>query len=65
MALFQKILGLKHRNTHKIVKNLVHWNSYAQILEMCYEALPGGPVPSCFQMKVSGTKMAVSFSSKI
>ena len=54
MAPRQGVLGSNHRN---IFKNLLQ-NHLAQMFEIWYIALPGGPLTKFVQMKVPGSKMA-------
>ena len=42
----------------KILKILLLQNHLAQVLEICYVALPSGPLPRMFKSKVPGSKVA-------
>ena len=45
----QGVLGSNHSNTQKVFNYFLLQNHLAQMLEIWYGALPGGPLPSLFK----------------
>ena len=59
MVLRQAVLGSIIEIHRKILKNLLLQNHLAQMLEICYVALPSSLLPIFVQMMVPGSKMAL------
>ena len=53
------VLGLNHRNTLKILKNLILQNHLAQMLDILYAILPNSLSQILFKSRPAGSKMAL------